>query len=305
MDSKGGGGPQEPGTASHCVGRIFIILEEDLVVRLFTVQGDDTKSWLCYSPMDLAVGVGDACIVEYEKIPDFGHVTMIEGEAAEPPREAAMILRRATLQDQSRAGENTLFNKRALRLCQEKIKALKLVMRLIRVRYSFDRAHLTVVFTAEERVDFRQLIQDLATETHARVEMRQIGVRDAAATFGGMAPCGRALCCATWLQDFENINIRMAKTQGLSLNPSTINGMCGRLKCCLKYEYQCYRDLCACLPNPGCRVESPEGPGKVIETRVLPQKVRIVLDDRRVVECEAKDVKTLGKPPQKDHTQHP
>jgi cell fate regulator YaaT (PSP1 superfamily) len=254
--------------------------------------------------MDLAIGIGDACIVEAERVSEYGHVISIDGETPSAPENLPRLLRRATMQDQAMAGENQLFSKTALRLCQEKIKEHRLDMRIVRVHYSLDRSHLTVTFTADERVDFRQLIHDLAAETHARVEMRQIGARDEAAICGGLATCGRVLCCAGWLKEFDNVHIRMAKSQGLSLNPVTLNGMCGRLKCCLRYEQACYQDMARGLPHEGCRVRCPAGQGCVLETRVLDRKVKVGLDDRRVMEFNAQDVFVLGnQPSNKDNRQ--
>jgi len=177
---------------------------------------------------------GDACVVEADKIQEFGRVEAIVGEEESSDKSIPVVLRRATLQDQSRASENVLFTKSASRRCQEKIKSLQLQMKLIRVRYSFDRAKLLVIFTAEERVDFRQLVHDLAAETHARVEMRQIGARGCGRhprRNGALRP-GDLL--RVWLKEFDNINIRMAKQQGLSLNPAALTACGGRLKCCLR-----------------------------------------------------------------------
>ena len=262
--------------------------------RLLHINCDDTHPWRCMAPMDLAIGIGDACVVEADRVPEYGHVISIDGETQAAPEGMPRVLRRATMQDQTMAGENQLFSKTAWRLCQEKIKEHRLDMRLVRVHYSLDRSHLTVTFTADERVDFRQLIHDLAAETHARVEMRQIGVRDQAAICGGLASCGRVLCCAVWLKEFDNIHIRMAKSQGLSLNPATLNGMCGRLKCCLRYEQACYQDLARGMPCEGSRVRCPAGEGCVLETRVLGRKVKVSLDDQRVMEFDAQDVFVLG-----------
>ena len=247
--------------------------------------------------MDLAIGVGDACVVEVDRVAEYGHVLSIEGETQAVPEGMPRVLRRATMQDQTMVAENQLFAKTAWRLCQEKVSAHRLGMRLVRVHYSLDRSHLTVTFTADERVDFRQLIHDLAAETRARVEMRQIGARDEAAICGGMATCGRVLCCAVWLKEFDNIHIRMAKSQGLSLNPVMLNGMCGRLKCCLRYEQACYQDLAHGLPQVGAQVRCPSGEGCVVETRVLGRKVKISLADRRTVDFDLQDVFVLGNQP--------
>ncbi len=276
--------------------------------RLLQVNCGDTRFLKCRSPADLAIKEGDACVVEADRSPEFGHVVTLAEKEGEPDAAAqalAVVLRRATLQDQARASENILFSKTALRLCQEKIKHYQLPMRLLRVRYSFDRLRLTVIFSANERVDFRQLVADLAAETHARVEMRHIGARTMAGILGGVAPCGRHLCCAVWLDDFEELHIRMAKAQGLSLNPAIINGMCGRLKCCLRFEHNCYQDLGRELPPEGERVECPAGRGRVLETRVLSQRVKVLLDDQRVLEFDGRDIIMLGNPQETRHNPTP
>ncbi len=210
---------------------------------MLQVDCGDIHLWQCNSPVALAINKGDACIVQKEGILEYGHVVMEcrnnEGEKGEKGeiKNAPTVLRRATLQDQAVASENVLLSKNAVRVCQQKIAGSNLPLRMERIRYAFDRSQLTIVFTAEERVDFRQLVHDLSTELHIRVEMKQIGVRDATALRGGLATCGRIVCCKEWLKKFDNINVRLAKNQGLPLRQSSINGMCGRLKCCLRFEY--------------------------------------------------------------------
>jgi cell fate regulator YaaT (PSP1 superfamily) len=167
----------------------------------------------------------------------------------------------------------------------------KLEMRLIRVRYSFDRALLRVTFSAEGRVDFRELIKDLAAELQTRIDMRQIGVRDEAGILGGVASCGRRLCCCTWLRNFEPVNVKMAKIQRLSLNPGAISGMCGRLKCCLRYENDLYKELSRHVPPEGCTVQCPDGNGRVVGCDVLRQQVQVRLEDERTVTCGVDEVK--------------
>lgn len=271
------------------------------MVRLFQVDCGDPRPIQCAAPPELAIGAGDACVVDADKILEFGRV--LTALAPAPSTDGwPLILRRATLQDQSKASENLLFGKSAARLCAAKVADLKLGMRLIRVRYTFDRVRLVVSFTSDDRVDFRQLVQQLSAETRVRVEMRQIGVRDAAGIMGGLAPCGRVLCCAAWLGEFENVHIRMAKTQGLSLNPAAINGMCGRLKCCLRFEDHCYRDLHRALPRQGERVTCAGGCGKVLATHPLRQRVKVLLEDASVQEFDARDIKMLGSvPPTRDN----
>ncbi|MBI2440500.1 MAG: hypothetical protein HYV35_03920 [Lentisphaerae bacterium] len=230
--------------------------------RLLHINCDDTHPWKCIAAAELAIGAGDACVVEADGVPEYGHVLALSGERESLPGDLPRVLRRATMQDQTLAHENQLVAKATWRLCLEKINALRLNMRLVRVHYALDRSHLTVTFTADERVDFRQLVQDLAAETRARVRMRQIGSRDEAAIRGGLSPCGRVLCCAVWLKEFNNIHIRMAKSQGLSLNPAVLNGMCGRLKCCLRFEQAGYEepqrsDQSGCAAGEDCPRAQP------------------------------------------------
>ncbi|MBI3986235.1 MAG: stage 0 sporulation protein [Lentisphaerae bacterium] len=266
--------------------------------RILFVNNDDLQPWKCYGPGELAIHEGDGCVLEVAKVLEYGTVAGLVQEEGEPPpavKDLPVVLRRATLQDQSKAKENQLFAKSALRVCHDLMRRHSLAIRLMRVRYSFDRSRLLVAFMAEETVDFRAFVQDLAAETRARVEMRQIGVRDAAGMIGGLAPCGRELCCKRWLKTFENVNIRMAKQQGLSLNPSTINGMCGRLKCCLRFEQNCYRELEEALPPVGSQVTCPMGDGRILDRNILKGRVRVALQDQRIMEFPGQDVKMLGK----------
>lgn len=205
--------------------------------RLLHVDCGDIHLWRCNSPSALAINKGDACIVQKDNLLEFGHVIMDPRNGAAEIENAPLVLRRATLQDQTVAGENILLSKNAWRICQEKIAAASLPLRAMRVHYAFDRSRLAIAFTAEDRIDYRQLAHELADELHVRVEMNQIGARDAAALRGGMASCGRVMCCKSWLQKFDNVHASLAKNQGLPLRQASINGMCGRLKCCLRFEY--------------------------------------------------------------------
>lgn len=259
--------------------------------RVIFVRSDVARAWPCASPVELAIGEGDNGIAEADKAQEFVRITRLTDTPCDPAADSMpVLLRRATLQDQSRASENNIMTRSATRKCHEKMRHLNLDMRLVLVRYSLDRSRLTVFFTAEAYVDFRQLIQELALEFRCRIEMRQIGVRDAAGMIGGLAPCGRCLCCSAHLSDFNNINIRMAKTQGLSLNPAAINGMCGRLKCCLRNEQDAYVEMDREIPREGEMVKSPAGKGKVIGRSLLRRRLKILLDDQRVLDFEAEDV---------------
>ena len=219
--------------------------------RLLHVDCGDIHLWQCHSPSALAINKGDACIVQKDDLLEFGHVVMDSMNSAVEIKNAPLVLRRATLQDQAVASENVLLSKNALRICQEKTAGYNLSLRVMRVHYAFDRSQLVIAFTAEERIDYRQLVHDLANELHIRVEMNQIGARDAAALRGGMAPCGRIMCCKSWLQKFDNVHVSLAKNQGLPLRQASINGMCGRLKCCLRFEYfSSYKRAQSSSPSP-------------------------------------------------------
>lgn len=263
--------------------------------RIVYIEIDDGPPLKCVSPEELSLHEGDQCIIEVEKLLDVGRVATVEDAATTAPREpgAYRVLRRATLQDQAKANENVLMNKMAMKTCIAKAEKFTLAMRLVKVRYCFDRSVLMVHFTADERIDFREMIKELSGEMHCRVEMKQIGVRDEAGIIGGIGPCGRGLCCCTWLHHFESINVKMAKAQRLSLNPTAMSGMCGRLKCCMRYEYDCYREMGKRLPRDGDCVKCAEGTGIVIDKNILEQTVKVRLADHRIVACAASEVQAV------------
>ena len=169
-----------------------------------------------------------------------------------------------------------------MQLCQEKVDKHGLVMKLIDVEYTFDNSKIIFYFTADGRVDFRELVKDLAGVFKMRIELRQIGVREEAKMMGGIGGCGRSLCCHSWLADFEPVSIKMAKVQNLSLNPAKISGICGRLMCCLKYENDIYMELRRGMPEPGEKIKTPDGLAKVVDTNILENKIRVRLfvDDK-------------------------
>jgi cell fate regulator YaaT (PSP1 superfamily) len=254
----------------------------------------------CFVSADAPLHESDQCVVDAHGVLEFGRVARLENAAGDVGRESRMprVVRQATLQDQAKADENAVREKIAKQTCVEKTKKFNLAMRLVRVHYSFDRSVLTVLFASEERLDFRDMVRELSEELRARIEMHQIGVRDEAGIIGGLGPCGRVLCCCKWLRHFESINVKMAKIQRLSLNPGAISGMCGRLKCCLRYECDQYRDLGRTLPRHGCRVDCPSGRGTVIDSDVLRQRVRLRLDgSNRAVECPVDDVRRCSPGP--------
>ncbi len=221
-----------------------------------------------FDPDQLEVKLHDNVIVETARGLEFGTVTMEVTEVRDEDvvQPLKKIIRIAGAEDIKHHEENEKKKARALKLCQEKINKHGLEMKLIDVEYTFDNNKIIFYFTADGRVDFRELVKDLASVFKMRIELRQIGVRDEAKMMGGIGSCGKSLCCSTWLSDFEPVSIKMAKVQNLSLNPNKISGICGRLMCCLKYENEVYMELRKGLPDNGEKVRTKDGMGKVVET---------------------------------------
>ena len=190
------------------------------------------------------------------------------------------VIRVATEDDIKTLHENKEKEKEAFKICEGKIEAHGLQMSLVDVEYTFDRSKLLFYFTADGRVDFRELVKDLASAFRTRIELRQIGVRDESRMVGGFGICGRPFCCNTFLNDFQPVSIKMAKEQGLSLNPTKISGTCGRLMCCLKYEQDTYEHLLRVTPKVGAIVDTPDGKGKVIENNLITGMLKVTLDRR-------------------------
>ncbi len=190
------------------------------------------------------------------------------------------VIRVATDDDIKTLGENKEKEKEAFKICEKKIEAHGLEMNLVDVEYTFDRSKLLFYFTADGRVDFRELVKDLASAFKTRIELRQIGVRDESRMVGGFGICGRPFCCNTFLNDFQPVSIKMAKEQGLSLNPTKISGTCGRLMCCLKYEQDTYEHLLRVTPKVGAIVDTPDGKGRVIENNLITGMLKVSLDRR-------------------------
>ena len=245
-----------------------------------------------FDPGDLVLRRGDHVIAETAKGYEFGTVVLGNhpdlSEEEDPERK--QIVRRATEEDEQKVRDNKAREKDALMICRKKVEERKLDMKVIAAEYTFDDSKLLFFFTADGRVDFRDLVKDLAAIFHLRIELRQVGVRDETRIIGGMGPCGRPLCCHSWLPDFVPVSIKMAKEQNLSLNPQKISGVCGRLMCCLKNEADTYAYLNAQLPKKGDLVELADGrQGEIVEVNVIRQTVRVfvILDDD---EREMRDV---------------
>ena len=240
----------------------------------------------------LHVVAHDAVVVDGERGPELGEVAGAprprwpNEEGVRLPR----VLRVADEHDLKRAEHNRLQEETARRIFLDRARQLHLEVKLIRVDYRFDGGKAVFYFMSQQRVDFRHLVRDLAQALHTRVEMRQIGDRDETRLIGGVGPCGRELCCSSWMREFDAVSIKMAKAQDLSLNPSKLAGMCGRLKCCLRYEYETYVSLRRSLPKIGRQVKTVKGDGEVVKQILLKQRVVVRLEDDVVVECSLEDL---------------
>ena len=233
-----------------------------------------------FDPAGLEVQPGQGVIVETSRGLEYGECaqgnTQVEEETVVQPLRP--LVRIATEEDEKTVEKNQEKEAKAFQICQEKIAAHGLEMKLVEAEYSFEGNKVLFFFTAEGRVDFRALVKDLASTIHARIELRQIGVRDEAKMLGGLGICGRPFCCAQFLDEFQPVSIKMAKTQNLSLNPTKISGTCGRLMCCLKYEQEAYEDLVKHTPKQESFVETPDGAGTVSSVNQLRQQVQVRLD---------------------------
>lgn len=233
-----------------------------------------------FDPGTLIIEQNASVIVETARGIEFGQVVVPNRDVAEEEIVAPLksVIRVATDEDYKHAEENRRKEREAFRVCLQKIKDHNLDMKLIDVEYTFDNNKILFYFTADGRVDFRELVKDLASVFKTRIELRQIGVRDESKMLGGIGVCGRVLCCKTFLGEFEPVSIKMAKEQGLSLNPTKISGTCGRLMCCLKYEQEAYEEALGRVPKVGAIVATPEGQGIIMEVNLLREILKVKLD---------------------------
>jgi cell fate regulator YaaT (PSP1 superfamily) len=239
-------------------------------------------------PLD-GVSAGDYIVVEADRGLDYGEVVEIkEVENIQPLNQDGdddgtikIILRKVSGEDMKQITINKQSAKDAMRICSRKAREYKLIIKLVDAEYSFDRKKIVFYFTSETRVDFRELVKELAKIFKIRIEMRQIGVRDEARIFGGVGPCGQSLCCIRFLKSFEPVSMKMAKQQKLPLTSSKISGICGRLMCCLFYEYKTYKDFAKGLPKEGQIIDTAQGKGKVVSINILKRIVNTQLEDGR------------------------
>ena len=234
-----------------------------------------------FAPGSERFKIGEAAIVDTARGPEFGEVVLLNRKMAEKDiiQPLRSVLRRATKEDIAHEAENRKKETEALKICAEKIAAHKLEMHLVDAQYAFDNSKLLFYFTSEGRVDFRELVRDLAGVFRTRIELRQIGIRDESRLIGGLGMCGRPFCCTTFLSDFGQVSVKMAKEQGLSINTSKISGCCGRLMCCLRYEHESYAAEAALTPKKDTRVITPDGPGTVTDATPLTGMVKVLLDN--------------------------
>ena len=246
-----------------------------------------------FDPGEMTLLPGELVVVETARGIECGIVARANRSCNEERADRKPVLRRATAEDRRRHEENQKKAREAMRVCQERIEAHGLDMKLVDAEYAFDNSKITFNFTADGRVDFRNLVKDLAATLHTRIELHQIGVRDEAKKLGGIGICGQPFCCSRFLRDFQPVSIKMAKEQGLSLNPTKISGSCGRLMCCLKYEQDTYEELIKMSPKVGAVVMTPEGRGVVTDSNILTGKIKVRLDkspDSPAVEMTREDL---------------
>ncbi|MEK4762606.1 stage 0 sporulation family protein [Viridibacillus sp. FSL E2-0187] len=236
-----------------------------------------------FDPGEFLLSKGQYVIVETARGIEYGKVVVPMKQVGESDVVLPLkqVVRPADERDRFQVDENAIESKRAFESATEKISEHELEMKLVDVEYTFDRNKIIFYFTAEGRVDFRELVKDLAAIFRTRIELRQIGVRDEAKMLGGIGPCGRMLCCSTFLGDFEPVSIKMAKDQNLSLNPSKISGLCGRLMCCLKYENDEYEEAREQMPDIGAVITTPDGSGKVVGMNILERVLQVELSEQQ------------------------
>ena len=253
----------------------------DTQVEVVDIQFRPGQKVYFFDPAGMQIRTGDHVIIDTARGPEFGicaggNHRISSKDVVAPLRS---VIRPANEKDEKIVAENQAKERRAHNICLEKIAEHKLDMQLVSAEYAFDGSKILFFFTADERVDFRELVKNLASIFHTRIELRQIGVRDKAKMVGGLGICGRPFCCASFLDDFQPVSIKMAKTQNLSLNPTKISGTCGRLMCCLKYEQEAYEDLIRTSPKAESFVDTPEGRGTVVDIDLLRQRVKVRMED--------------------------
>ena len=259
------------------------------MIKVIEIKQREDNVVARYLKGEFNLNAGDYVIVESDRGLDYGEV--LSGEEIILDKNISSksfkrIMRPADKTDIEKIERNRQKAREAIKTCNKKITEHKLAMKLIDAELSFDCTKIIFYFSAEERVDFRELVKDLAKIFKARIELKQVGVRDEAKMFGGLGPCGRELCCSRFLKDFEPVTIKMAKDQNLPLNPTKISGVCGRLMCCLSYEHKCYKESAKGLPRMSQKVKTKDGLGKVIDVNYLKRIAVVELEDGRHIKID-------------------
>ena len=251
------------------------------MTEIISVKFKENGRAYSFDPAGIKAEQGEYVIVETQNGTEIGTVSAANHEVAKDAivKPLKKVIRKATEKDMARREDNKRKEKEAFGICEELILAHKLDMKLVEVEYSFDANKIVFFFTSDGRVDFRELVKDLASRFHTRIELSQIGVRDEAKMLGGLGICGRPYCCKQFLNDFQPVSIKMAKEQGLSLNPTKISGSCGRLMCCLKYEQDAYEYLNSLTPSVGSTVKTPEGNAVVTDVNLITGYLTVRLSD--------------------------
>jgi len=251
-----------------------------------------------FDPKDFEINLNDHVIVETTRGLEVGRVVLAPKQmlASEIEVPLKSVIRKAEPEETRRSEETEKKEREALVECGKMVTRLGLPMKLLTAEYSLDGNHITFFFSAAERVDFRELVRELAGRFHVRVELRQVGARDETKIMGGYGRCGRQLCCVSWLSEFQPISIKMAKEQGLPLNPMKISGVCGRLLCCLSYEHQLYHDMRGKMPREGQPVTTPMGPARVVGNNPLKETVVVELETQVTLELPLEDIQIVGPP---------
>lgn len=279
------------------------------MIRIVSIKFRNAGKHYYFNAGSLELLPGQLVIVETDRGRAMGTVVAPprEVENNQAPENLKNILRAACDDDIALAERSATKEKEAFRFCLERIKARQMEMKLVRAEYLFDGSKIIFYFTADGRVDFRELVKDLAHYFHTRIEMRQIGVRDEAKLIGGIGICGRALCCCTFLTDFAPVSVKMAKEQGLALNPNKISGQCGRLLCCLNYEYKTYLSLKQRMPKCGRQVRVDNQEGEIVSHNILDQTVTVKLEENQQIEVPVNKVEIQGGPakPKSGETSQP
>lgn len=271
------------------------------MAKVIGVRFRNTGKMYYFDPCEMQIDAGEGVIVETAQGVEYGNVTV--GTKDVPPEQIVAplkkIIRVATPADKKKLEENRAKEKRALSIADKKAEGYKLDMKFIRVEYTFDCAKAIFYFTSDGRVDFRELVKELASTFHTRIELRQVGVRDETKMLGRLGPCGQPCCCSRFLGGFQPVSIKMAKEQGLSLNPTKISGLCGRLMCCLKYEQSYYEQAHKKMPPVNAEVRTADGQGRIQEVNVLTEKVKVMVhigDQIELREYPYTEVKVLKVP---------